>query len=305
MWALWPNSYEELLAKMISSYYLRSSPMMLQHGKRSLMKPHPGTRPQSLATGHDGHLSSKRVLLSYSGSLAFIAGFVNAVGLLLLAFPVGNLTGVTTQLGMNTANPWLYEGHILAAILMGFWIGAITAGAILGNNQHPRGSHHAIVLTVEAILLMLASLGVEETQVKAGIQALGVEEPVVQALFIAAALGMQNGLTSSFRGMAVRTTHFTGTVTDLGLMLGRARREGIESWKAAVLALTLVLFLVGGAAGLLIGTWLGGYALLLPAGACAVFAATYLLRSRKTKVATATTAENPARDVGETATVTV
>lgn len=225
------------------------------------------TRPSSTSKRAQG------LLLGYSGALAFIAGFVNAVALLVLAFPVGNLTAVTTQLGMNTANPLLYEGHILAAILLGFWFGAITAGAILGNSHHLPGPRHAAVLTTEAILLVLAALGVEETQVNALIQALGVEQTAVQALLAAAALGLQNGLTSSFRGMAIRTTHFTGTVTDLGLMLGRARRQGIERWKAAVLSLTLVLFLTGGAAGLLIGTSLEGYALLAPAALCATIAA--------------------------------
>lgn len=233
------------------------------------------TRPSS---------SSKRaqgLLLAYSGVLAFVAGFVNAVALLLLAFPVGNLTAVTTQLGMNTANPLLYEGHILAAILLGFWFGAITAGAILGHSHHLPGPRHAAVLAAEATLLVLAALGVEETQVRAAIEAVGVEQTAVQALLAAAALGMQNGLTSSFRGMAIRTTHFTGTVTDLGLMIGRARRQGIEKWKAAVLSLTLVLFLAGGTAGLLIGTSLEGYALLVPAALCGTVAAASSLNGRK------------------------
>lgn len=228
-----------------------------------------------------GRLSSRAVLLCYSGALAFIAGFVNAVALLILAFPVGNLTGVTTQLGMNTANPWLYEGHLLAGILLGFWCGAIAAGAIIGTNKHPSGPQHAGVLTIEAILLLLAAIGVEQTSIHGHIIRLGIEPPVVQALLAAAALGMQNGLTSSFRGMAIRTTHFTGTVTDLGLMLGRSRRQGIDKWKLSILSMTLLLFLVGGATGLLFGNWLGGYALLAPAAACVTLAAAYTLRSRR------------------------
>lgn len=240
---------------------------------------------------HDGPLATPQALLGYSGSLAFIAGFVNAVAISILAFPVGNLTGVTTQLGMTTANPWLYEGHLLVAILLGFWVGAIAAGAVLARDQHPRGPHLAAVLTMEAALLLLAAFGVEETPLKAAIEALGVESPVVQALFAAAALGMQNGLTSSFRGMAVRTTHFTGTVTDLGLMLGRSRRHGIEKWKAAVLSVTLLLFLVGGAAGIVIGARIGGFALLVPAVLCVVLGASYSLNSRSARAATATPRE--------------
>lgn len=248
----------------------------------------------------EGRLGPQGALLGYSGALAFIAGFVNAVALLLLAFPVGNLTGVTTQLGMNTANPLLYEGHILAAILLGFWGGAVVAGAILGHSQHVPGRRHAVVLTTQASLLALAGLGVEETQVKAFIEALGVELTAVQALLAAAALGLQNGLTSSFRGMAVRTTHFTGTVTDLGLMIGRARTHGIEKWKAAILSLTLILFLAGGAAGLLIGTWLEGYALLIPATLCATIAAMTSLNARKDNAPS--TVQRPVQRLEQTAT---
>jgi hypothetical protein len=46
-------------------------------------------------------LQPRAHMLSYCAALAFTAGFVKAVVLLVLAVPVGNLTGVTTQLGMT------------------------------------------------------------------------------------------------------------------------------------------------------------------------------------------------------------
>jgi uncharacterized membrane protein YoaK (UPF0700 family) len=220
------------------------------------------------------------LLLGYSAVLALSAGFVNAVALLILALPVGNLTAITTQLGMNTANPWLYEGHVLAAILLGFLAGATVAGAVLAPTQDPAGPRHAVVLFTEAALLVLAAAGVEETVVKAQIASLGIEATAVQAMFAATALGLQNGLTSSFRGMSIRTTHFTGTVTDLGLMLGRSRHDGINKWKAAVLLTTLLLFLGGGIAGIVFGARFGGYALLIPAATCAAVAGANVLHSR-------------------------
>ncbi|GFG65670.1 hypothetical protein MKUB_31600 [Mycobacterium kubicae] len=219
-----------------------------------------------------GFLPKEGLLVFYSGLLSLNAGYVNAVALLILAFPVGNLTAVTTQLGMNTANPWLYEGHLLAAILVGFLAGATTAGALLGSTKALTGPRHAAVLTGEAVFLLLAAFGVEETAVRAAIESIGIEPSVVQAMFAALALGMQNGLTSSFRGMAIRTTHFTGTVTDLGLILGRSRENGIDKLKATVLTVTLLLFLSGGTVGLLIGARLGGFSLTVPACACAAFA---------------------------------
>ncbi|WP_244892650.1 YoaK family protein [Mycobacterium asiaticum] len=227
------------------------------------------------------------MVLGYSALLASVAGFVNAVALLVLAFPVGNLTGVTTQLGMNTANPWLYEGHVLTAILFGFLTGTAAAGAILARTQVQTGRRHATVLVAEAVLLLLAAAGVEDVSVKAVIAASGIEQTVVQALLAAAALGLQNGLTSSFHGMAIRTTHFTGTVTDLGLMLGRSRSHGIDRWKAAVLVATLVLFLTGGVAGVLAGARLGGYALIVPAAICAAVAGVSVLHRRTPPTTTA------------------
>lgn len=228
----------------------------------------------------DSGLPREGLLLGYSAVLALSAGFVNAVALLILALPVGNLTAITTQLGMNTANPWLYEGHVLAAILLGFLAGATMAGAVLAPTQASAGPRHAIVLFTEAVLLVLAAAGVEDTFVKAQLQALGVELTAVQAMFAAAALGLQNAMTSSFGGMSIRTTHFTGTVTDLGLMLGRVRQDGIKKWKAAILVTTLLLFLGGGIAGILFGARLGGYSLFIPAATCAIVAAANVLHSR-------------------------
>lgn len=228
-----------------------------------------------------GRLSPRGGLLAYCAALAMTAGFVNAVAILILAVPVGNLTGITTELGMDTANPWRYETHVLAGILFGFLAGAAVAGALVASTRAPKGTMHALVLTIEAALLLLAGAGVEIGAVKAQFSGLGIEDTALEALLAAAALGLQNGLTSSFRGMAVRTTHFTGTVTDLGLMLGRSRRHGIDKWKVAILTVTLVLFLVGAIVGIVAGSHLGGYSLLVPAAICVSVAAANVLQCRQ------------------------
>lgn len=226
-------------------------------------------------------MSSQSRMLGYSSLLALNAGWVNAVAILIMAVPVGNLTGITTQIGMDQAHPWRYESHVLVAILLGFLIGATIAGALLASKRVPIGSRHASVLAIQATLLLLAAAGIEESDIKSMILGSGIEETAVQALLAAAALGLQNGLTSSFRGMPVRTTHFTGTVTDLGLMLGRSRQEGIDKWKAAILSATLLLFLTGAVAGLMAGARIGGHALIVPATICLVLAAVGMARSRK------------------------
>lgn len=206
------------------------------------------------------------LVLGYSGLLAGVAGFINSVALFVLAFPVGNLTALTTQLGMDSANPLLYESCMIVFIVFGFVLGAAGAGMVLGGVQVNAGPRHAAVLVVEAALLLAA--------IAAGLAG-------VKALLAAAACGLQNGMTSNFRGMTIRTTHFTGTMTDLGFMLGRSRRHGLDTWKATVLATTVVMFLGGGAAGALIGGRIGDHALLLPAAACLIVAAASVLYARR------------------------
>ncbi|OBK16520.1 hypothetical protein A5636_03175 [Mycobacterium asiaticum] len=223
-------------------------------------------------------------MLGYSSLLALNAGWVNAVAILIMAVPVGNLTGITTQIGMDSAHPWRYESHVLVAILVGFLFGAAIAGALLASKRVHIGTRHASVLALQASLLLLAAAGIEESDIKSMILGSGIEETAVQALLAASALGLQNGLTSSFRGMPVRTTHFTGTVTDLGLMLGRSRRESLDKWKAAILTSTLLLFLTGAVAGLMTGAHIGGHALVVPASICLALAAFGMMRSRKLRV---------------------
>lgn len=251
------------------------------------------TRMQPINDHADKGLPVRGLVLGASTVLALTAGFVNAVALLIFALPVGNLTGVTTQLGMKTANPWLYEGHVLLAVLVGFFVGALIAGVVLADESMVKGTRPAVVLIGEALLLLVATAAVEDTVVRDLLDGTGIETQALQAFFAAAALGLQNGLTSSFSGMAVRTTHFTGTVTDLGLMLGRSRRYRIDSWKAATLALTLLLFLTGGAAGLVAGSRWGGYALIAPALCCIAVALISAARVHVRQPAAAATCAKP------------
>lgn len=110
--------------------------------------------------------------------------------------------------------------------------------------------------------------------------AAGFEHPLARAP-LAAACGLQNGMTSSFPGMAIRTTHFTGTVTDLGLLVGRSYRHGVDKGKAAVLTTTVVLFVGGAATGVIIGGRIGDHALIPAAVACVAVAAASVLHDRR------------------------
>ena len=80
---------------------------------------------------------------------------------------------------------------------------------------------------------------------------------IEEAKYVAAfASGLQNGVLTVTTGFA-RTTHVTGTVTDVGLLVGQGVNKATwtnEShwWKARTLSYLVVLFVAGGATALLL-----------------------------------------------------
>ena len=211
----------------------------------------------------------RALVLAYSGLLAAVAGWVNSVALLVWVYPVGNLTALTTKIGQHTTNPLLHPGGMIAAIVTGFLAGVLGAGAVLAATQSHTGPRHAAVLLGEAALLLAAA---------------GIEHPLIRAPLAAAACGLQNGMTSSFPGMPIRTTHFTGTITDLGLLVARRHRHGMDNWKAAVLTATVALFIGGAAAGVILGGRIGDHALIPAALACVALAVANVLHDRRLRI---------------------
>mmetsp|Transcript_46015 Transcript_46015/g.111428 ORF Transcript_46015/g.111428 Transcript_46015/m.111428 type:complete len:450 (+) Transcript_46015:86-1435(+) len=65
--------------------------------------------------------------------------------------------------------------------------------------------------------------------------------------FVAAANGIQNGISSMYSANLIRTTHLTGASTDIGLFIGQAiRGNNKNSWKLRILIGLALSFWTGG-----------------------------------------------------------
>ena len=74
----------------------------------------------------------------------------------------------------------------------------------------------------------------------------------IGAYFVSLACGLQNGICTTFSGAVIRTTHVTGILTDIGLVLGQAlfhRRTRKHLWKMKVLLPLYIAFCAGGLLG--------------------------------------------------------
>jgi uncharacterized membrane protein YoaK (UPF0700 family) len=176
---------------------------------------------------------------------------VTTIGGMLLAFNAGYMNGTTmdgsnristthvsgtaTRLGRYLATGDGYEIALNGGIILCFILGSFISGCFIPNQSFYFGSAYGKLFVFGSIVLILASVA----------NILAPEEYWYDYL-CAIAAGMQNGMVSRYSGNILRTTHHTGTCTDIGLFTGR-RLVGNSDyiWKLRVLIALLLSFFFG------------------------------------------------------------
>lgn len=201
--------------------------------------------------------------------LALIAGCVNAIGLIGFQHQsISHLSGTATLIGTEMmAGSFEASAHLLGVVLS-FLIGAAVSGAVLSANSLKLGRHYDWLLVIEALLLFVSIYFLGD----------GLSFGHYTA---SAACGLQNALATTYSGAIVRTTHVTGIVTDLGIMIGAwFRGKALDRRKSILFLLIVSGFILGGAAGASLYGALGFMALSIPASLCLVLALSYRVMVR-------------------------
>lgn len=220
--------------------------------------------PEYGTAGQDN--AATPVLFLTAALLAGLAGYVNAIMLSYAGLPVSHMSGPATKLGIDLGHFDIQQLLLLLGIMVSFMFGAMVSGLMISSTVLRLGRRYGVALLVEGGLLGLASLSAA-----AGHAALSL-------MLAAMACGLQNALAASYRGLTLRTTHVTGIVTDIGVLLAhRMRHKQIKTWKLLLLVTILVGFIAGGFAGVLVFLRWDVKALNVAAGFCVLFAVTYLL----------------------------
>lgn len=196
--------------------------------------------------------------------LAFIAGIVNAVGILGLEHQaVTHLTGTTTLLGIAISK-FDSQGVIHLLLLLGsFLAGNTLSGLIIEDTALKLGRRYPVALFLEAVLLC-------------GAAAFLANQNSVGHYLASCACGLQNAMVTTYSGTVVRTTHVSGMFTDLGISLGHLlRRQPVDYRRVRLSAIVITGFLCGGVVGAMLFRYIGYSALLIPAGMTATAALGY------------------------------
>ena len=208
-------------------------------------------------------------LLLGGALLAGSAGFVNAVLLSFFQVPVSHMSGAVSHLGVAIASRPMTEALGAMTIIVAFFLGSVLSGALVGRDSALPGRRYGVVLFIQGLSLAAAGSCLD-ARLAAGVP------------LAAFACGIQNATSSSYYGLAMRTTHVTGMVTDLGVIVGHwLRHRRFSRWKARVLGVMTGAFLLGGVAGAVSIVWLDFRVLYLPAAGTLAAAVAYYVRAAR------------------------
>ncbi len=202
------------------------------------------TKPEALSNS----------LVMWAGAFfAAIAGYVNIVLLEATRMTLSHMTGNVARLSEA-----LYRGSEISVthflmILCSFILGAMLTGVLLADRHFGLRRVYGVLMLIEGLVLLTAGLMFESSV-------------WMTVYLVSFAMGQQNAMASSFKGLIIRTTHMTGILTDLGFLLGAfIKRRKFIFWRAGFFTLLLLGFFIGGWFGLLSYAWLKIKSLYLPA----------------------------------------
>ena len=219
--------------------------------------------PQEAKTGLDPWLGAGAPLL------ALVAGYVNVLLLMSFAIPVSHVTGALAHLALDGVRQEFPHLRMAASMTLLFLFGAALSGYWIGGQMFQHRRRYGAVFIVQGLAFVLSAYLLRQHQWLA----------VPAAAF---GCGMQNALASSYRGLNLRTTHMTGVVTDLGVLLGlRARGQQVSGWRLLLLGLLFGGYLAGTFLGVLAGSVSTAAGLYAAGLACIIGGGLYLLAFRR------------------------
>ncbi len=221
------------------------------------------------------HPSLHRSQIAFGGfCLALNAGYINTALLSIFEVPVSHMTGATTRLGIDLVQRQLHDLLLIASILMAFLFGAFLSGMLIDSRKLKPTNHYGTALFIEGLLL----LGASEVLLS------GNMENGIAVVLAAMACGMQNAMASTYYGLVLRTTHVTGIITDIGILLSRVvKGQRILPWKIWILVVLFFGFLTGCILYGLMAELLNEWRIRIPALIFIFVGSAYFLSHRKNR----------------------
>lgn len=176
---------------------------------------------------------------------AFTAGTINIASLLIFLSFTSNVTGHYAILAaeISKAN-WSQVAVVGGWISLFFFGGFVSNFMVINFNRKSKYFAHAMPLVLEIVCLLFVGIYGQFYYRKT------LEETEYLVALMLFATGLQNGLTASISNFSVKTTHLTGTTTDLGILFSmftqkKFRKNGELVARAKLLMSIMLAYVLG------------------------------------------------------------
>lgn len=172
--------------------------------------------------------------------LPFNGGYINAATLIsFLQNSVGYVTGNLTYAGVFLSNGEFLIFVRMILLVIFFLVGTIISGLIIKSPHYNQDYSYPTSLILQLLLILIAILFLNSH--------LSYCEYI-----LAMTMGLQNAMTTYYGSAIIRTTHMTGTTTDLGLLIAyKIKNKKIATWKLKLYIILILSFLTGSFIGAL------------------------------------------------------
>lgn len=211
------------------------------------------------------HLGNKRTYahnVQIAALLSLSAGFINAAGFLGFSVLTTNVTGHAALFAERLVTEDWKTSRVVALWMLLFLTGAFLSSLIINSIGRNQRFSYVVPLLIEmTVFFLIGSFGYHYDH------SLVAREVFAGSLLFV--MGMQNAMVSLVSGAEVRTTHLTGTFTDLGIELAQwiraPKTEGSPLRPKLKLRTTIITcFLSGALAGAYIFRYYSYHSFFLP-----------------------------------------
>lgn len=140
------------------------------------------------------------------GILCFLGSFINTMGFIKYSSPVSNVTGIFVKGMYSVVDGRMETFKYIMTIPVLFLIGTIISGVFFSEKVTDLGKKYGVYLIFLGFFLTASTFLFRGEN--------------YFLYFLALVTGMQNGMYLNYKGIICRTTHMTGTITDLGAAIG-------------------------------------------------------------------------------------
>lgn len=177
---------------------------------------------------------------------AFTAGTINIASLIIFLNFTSNVTGHYAILSNELSKGNWSQAFIVAGWIFLFFFGGFLSNFIVINiNKKSQYLAHALPIFLEILCLLFVGIYGQNYY----------KNTLPETQFLVAlmlfATGLQNGLTASISNFSVKTTHLTGTTTDLGILFSMFTQKEYRKNPALIgrakLLLSIMIAYIAGA----------------------------------------------------------